>query len=418
MLMAMPTSSLLPVFLGLVFLFSEPSARSVRAQEPAEAPAATLDFSPGGPIPDSALGDYHVELDCAIETGPKGKLTLELWPTKAPVTVRNFLRYCAEGLYDGCTFHRVIREFMVQGGDPLGNGTGKGKYGMIPDEFSTDPDRSHGYGVISMAHSPQKNSASCQFFICTADSVSVFQLDGKYASFGKLVAGASMLEAIANVPSASDPSGKISRPNNKITIVKASVVKGPSPTGETIERPQPDFGDEPAKVVVQQVLVSFAEAARPRSTRTLDEAEALAKQLLERARTGEDFTGLVRSSSDETLQPLAEPPGTYKLLNKGAFDVPSERARLQLANERSGRDHALEKRFQHGEIDGAALASEKELLRQEFEARVAATCYQPLASVMPAFGKAAFALEPGEVVLLPFDPARTPDGWHVIKRIE
>jgi len=412
--MPIPLLALIPVCLAGLWPATSPSAGA--AQDPASSPVR-LDFSPGGPIPDSQLGDFHVELECKIEEGPSGTLAFEFWPEAAPVTVRNFLRYSAEGLYDGLTFHRVLREFMVQGGDPLGNGTGKGTYGTIPDEFSKDPRRGHGYGVISMANSGPKNSASCQFFVCTADSANVFQLDGKHAAFGKLVSGVALLEAIASTPTVRDATGTLSRPSKKITIVKASVARGPSATRETIERPQPDCGGQPLKVDVQHILVSFAGAPTSRATRTKEEAEALAKQVLERARAGEDFDDLVRSSSDATLHPLANPPGMYRLLNRGAFDVQSERARMELSGERERRSKALEERYSKGEIDGETLGTESESLRKEIEARVGTTCYQPRSAVVQGFADAAFALQPGEIALVPWDAELSPYGWHVIRRL-
>ncbi len=414
---AMPISLLALIPVSLAGLCPGATSGGAAAQEPPSAPAQ-LDFSPGGPIPDAELGDFHVALECAIEEGPSGTLAFEFWPEAAPLTVRNFLRYSADGLYDGLTFHRVLREFMVQGGDPLGNGTGKGAYGTIQDEFSKDPRWGHGYGVLSMAHSGPRNSASCQFFVCTADTASVFQLDGKYAAFGRLVSGVALLEAIASTPTERDAGGKLSRPSKKVTIVKACVVRGPPATRETIERPQPDCGAEPLKVDVQQILVSFAGAAASRATRTKAEAETFAKQLLERARAGEDFDALVQSSSDAPSHPLATPPGRYRLLNRGAFDVASERTRMELAAERERRSRVLEERFSKGEIDGETMGTESESLRKEIEARLVTACYQPRSAMAAGFADAAFALQPGEITLVPWDAALAPHGWHVIKRLQ
>ena len=103
------------------------------------------------------------------------------------------------GFYDGLTFHRIIRSFMVQGGDPTGTGMGNGPYGTILAEFSDAPERAHGYGVLSMARmGNDENSASCQFFICCDEGPSVWGLDGNYASFGGVTSGLAALEALAS----------------------------------------------------------------------------------------------------------------------------------------------------------------------------------------------------------------------------
>jgi len=127
-----------------------------------------------------------------------GIIKLELYPDKAPKTVANFEKLVGEKFYDGLTFHRVISGFMIQGGDPLGNGMG-GSEENIPGEFAANgfenPIR-HERGVISMARSNNPNSASSQFFIMHADG---FFLDGNYAAFGKVVEGMDVVDAIAEV---------------------------------------------------------------------------------------------------------------------------------------------------------------------------------------------------------------------------
>lgn len=131
-----------------------------------------------------------------------GRLVILLDATTAPVTVENFISLVEEGFYDGLTFHRIITDFMVQGGDPDANGTGghkdeNGKEINIKGEFSAnghENDISHKYGVISMARSSEPNSASSQFFICNADSSD--SLDGSYAAFGYVVEGMSVIDAV------------------------------------------------------------------------------------------------------------------------------------------------------------------------------------------------------------------------------
>ena len=125
-----------------------------------------------------------------------GRLVILLDATTAPVTVANFISLVESGFYDGLTFHRIITDFMVQGGDPDANGTG-GSDKEIFGEFSSnghENDISHKYGVISMARSNDPNSASSQFFICNDDASD--SLDGSYAAFGYVVQGMSVIDAI------------------------------------------------------------------------------------------------------------------------------------------------------------------------------------------------------------------------------
>ncbi len=127
-----------------------------------------------------------------------GVIKLELYPEHAPQTVANFEKLARSGFYDGLTFHRVISGFMIQGGDPLGNGMG-GSEETIPGEFSAngfDNPIRHERGVISMARAQDPNSASSQFFIMHADG---FFLDGNYAAFGKVTEGLEEVDKIAAV---------------------------------------------------------------------------------------------------------------------------------------------------------------------------------------------------------------------------
>ena len=133
-----------------------------------------------------------------IEMENGGVIRLELDATAAPLTVANFEKLVKEGFYDGLIFHRVIEGFMIQGGDPLGNGMGGAK-DNIKGEFLMNGVRnpiSHRRGVISMARAQDPNSASSQFFIM--HRVGTF-LDGQYAAFGHVVEGMDVVDEIANV---------------------------------------------------------------------------------------------------------------------------------------------------------------------------------------------------------------------------
>lgn len=133
-----------------------------------------------------------------LETS-KGIILVELYPNVAPITVENFQNLVNEKFYDGLIFHRVIKDFMIQGGDPEGTGLG-GSTKTIKGEFKNNGvnnDLSHTRGVISMArNSISMDSASSQFFIVQKDST---YLDGDYAAFGKVIAGMDVVDKIASV---------------------------------------------------------------------------------------------------------------------------------------------------------------------------------------------------------------------------
>jgi peptidyl-prolyl cis-trans isomerase B (cyclophilin B) len=133
-----------------------------------------------------------------IEMENGGKMTLELYPEKAPKTVANFVELAKKGFYNGIIFHRVIAGFMIQGGDPTGTGMG-GPGHTIVGEFKANGianDLKHTRGVISMARAYDPNSAGSQFFIMHADAP---HLDGQYAALGKMTDGFETLDEIARV---------------------------------------------------------------------------------------------------------------------------------------------------------------------------------------------------------------------------
>lgn len=132
----------------------------------------------------------------------------ELYPEVAPNTVNNFISLVKKGFYDGLIFHRVIKGFMIQGGDPKGNGTG-GSEETIPGEFRAngyDNPISHTRGAISMARAQDPDSASSQFFICQADCAF---LDGDYAAFGQVTDGMDVVDAICADAQPTDGNGTI-----------------------------------------------------------------------------------------------------------------------------------------------------------------------------------------------------------------
>ena len=153
---------------------------------------------------EAAEGLHHVEL----VVKDYGTITLELDADAAPITVANFLKLAGSGFYDGLTFHRIMDGFMIQGGDPDGNGSG-GSGETIKGEFAqngVDNPISHVKGVISMARAKNPDSASSQFFITVADSAF---LDGAYAAFGHVTDGMDVAEQIAKDAKPIDNNGTI-----------------------------------------------------------------------------------------------------------------------------------------------------------------------------------------------------------------
>ncbi|MDR1589471.1 MAG: peptidylprolyl isomerase [Oscillospiraceae bacterium] len=141
-------------------------------------------------------------VEITMESG--GTILLELDAKTAPITVENFINLAKDGFYDGLTFHRIIPDFMIQGGDPEGTGTG-GSDKTIKGEFESNGVAngiSHKRGVISMARANDKDSASSQFFITNADSTF---LDGEYAAFGRVLEGMDVVDEISAVPTTGSP---------------------------------------------------------------------------------------------------------------------------------------------------------------------------------------------------------------------
>lgn len=162
------------------------------------------------PAADSTEASAELIEKCSavIEIENYGSITLELDGTAAPITVANFVRLAESGFYNGLTFHRIISGFMMQGGDPLGNGTG-GSDTKIKGEFKengVNNPLSHTRGAISMARSMMADSASSQFFIVHEDSSF---LDGSYAAFGYVTEGMDVVDAICSDARPVDNNGTI-----------------------------------------------------------------------------------------------------------------------------------------------------------------------------------------------------------------
>lgn len=165
----------------------------------------------------SGYGIHHA----AITVENYGEIKLELDGDTAPITTENFINLAKSGFYDGLTFHRIISGFMIQGGDPKGNGTG-GSDKTIKGEFSNNGVKnniSHKRGVISMARSQDMNSASSQFFIMHKDAD---YLDGSYAAFGHVTEGMDIVDKLAENTPVADSNGTV-LPDNQ-PIIKSITV--------------------------------------------------------------------------------------------------------------------------------------------------------------------------------------------------
>ena len=161
---------------------------------------------------------YYADIDIA----DYGMITVQLDQAAAPVTCANFVELANSGFYDGLTFHRIIADFMMQGGDPSGDGTG-GSENNIVGEFASngyENNLSHERGVISMARAQDPNSASSQFFICHADSDF---LDGEYAAFGVVTSGLDVVDAVCKKAQPTDDNGTI--PSEAQPVIKSIKIR-------------------------------------------------------------------------------------------------------------------------------------------------------------------------------------------------
>jgi peptidyl-prolyl cis-trans isomerase B (cyclophilin B) len=213
-------SSVVGVLLGLTVqhAFAQNAPAPSNAAPPASSPAPAKEVK-----------------EVAIIKTSKGDMVLEFWSDVAPKTVENFKKLSKEGFYNGTIFHRIIKGFMIQGGDPLTKdpanegrfGTGDPGY-KIKAEFNP---KKHERGVISMARSADPDSAGSQFFICL--DAAPF-LDGKYTTFGRLTKGEDVLLKIGETPVVPNR-GEVSRPAEKVVIESITLV--PAPEGASEKKP-------------------------------------------------------------------------------------------------------------------------------------------------------------------------------------
>ena len=210
------------------------TAQAQNAPAPAEAPAPPAAPSPApAPVP--------AREQAVIKTS-KGEMTVEFWDDVAPKTVANFKKLAKEGFYNGTAFHRIIKGFMIQGGDPNTKDPSKeGVYGMgdpgykIKAEFN---DKKHERGVLSMARSMDPDSAGSQFFICLDPAP---LLDRQYTGFGRVVKGEDVLLKIGDTPVASNGRER-SKPTERVTVEGVKIISAPetaAPAAATPAAPAP-----------------------------------------------------------------------------------------------------------------------------------------------------------------------------------
>jgi peptidyl-prolyl cis-trans isomerase B (cyclophilin B) len=234
--------------LGLVITAGILSASLAWAEEPAgAAKAAPAKAAPAKEATVKEAATKTADEVAVLET-TKGRMVIDFWDKDAPETVANFKKLARQGYFDGTGFHRIIKNFMIQGGDPKSKnpkapdlGTGDPGY-KIKDEFNA---HKHVAGVISMANSGTPNSAGSQFFLMHGPAAF---LDGKYTAFGRLVEGTSVLNEIANTPVGPNAmmGGEQSKPlewttikSVKIMARSAALAKAPAEKAASTAKPKP-----------------------------------------------------------------------------------------------------------------------------------------------------------------------------------
>jgi peptidyl-prolyl cis-trans isomerase B (cyclophilin B) len=167
--------------------------------------------------------------EVALIKTSEGEMVAEFWPDVAPNTVENFKKLARSGFYDGTAFHRIVKGFMIQGGDPLTKDPAKeSRYGTgdpgykIKAEFNK---RGHERGVLSMARSSDPDSAGSQFFICLAN---VSRLDNQYTAFGKVIKGDDVLGKIGDTEVTMSSGGERSKPTKRVTVESIKIVAADS----------------------------------------------------------------------------------------------------------------------------------------------------------------------------------------------
>lgn len=205
---------LLVVAAGLVvFFYSTPGTQQSTAQPEKEATDSAMAKTYSAP---PTLSIDTKKKYAAVMTTSKGPMTIELFASETPNTVNNFVFLAREKFYDGTVFHRIIKDFMIQGGDPKGNGTGDPGYKFNDEKITRDYKR----GIVAMANSGPNTNGS-QFFIMHGET----PLPKNYVIFGQVTQGLETLDAIANTPTTDNGMGEESKPTEKVTIQSVTITE-------------------------------------------------------------------------------------------------------------------------------------------------------------------------------------------------
>ncbi|MDE6021130.1 MAG: peptidylprolyl isomerase [Ruminococcus sp.] len=219
---------------------------------------------------------------------------MTLYPDIAPITCENFQKLVDKGFYNGLTFHRIVDDFVVQGGDPNGDGTGASSESIV-GEFSSNGvsnNLSHVRGTVSMARAEDYNSATCQFFICLSD---LSYLDGSYAAFGNVTEGMDAVDKLLNVPRSVGRMGEISSPDTPVYIKYAETVEA-----DSAGNPRIQFVieiDDDSKENIKQSTVVPAEMITSNITVSTDITSAAADDT-----SSENMSSLTSTETEVTTQ--------------------------------------------------------------------------------------------------------------------
>lgn len=204
---------IIAITVGLIFFFSQNNASQSTTNTAGVTPSSTVNYKQYSEPPKMEI-DTKKSYTATLATN-KGSITIELTASETPVTVNNFVFLAKQGFYDGTTFHRVVKGFMIQGGDPRGDGTGGPGYKFPDEKVVGDYKR----GTVAMANSGPNTNGS-QFFIMQEDNLN---LPKNYVIFGHVIAGMDTVDKIADTPVVDNGQGEQSKPTEKIVIEKISV---------------------------------------------------------------------------------------------------------------------------------------------------------------------------------------------------
>ena len=193
---------------------------------------------------DKHYGEISVsKAENSVEATAENTIIITLYPDKAPISCKNFEKLVSENFYDGLTFHRVIDDFMAQGGDPMGTGSG-GSDETIKGEFKSngvENDLLHKRGTVSMARALEPDSASSQFFICYTDCDF---LDGEYAAFGEVTQGMEVVDNFLKVPRSIGLDNSVSSPDTPIVMKDVEMIEPDSKGNPRVQIIMDDFLSE------------------------------------------------------------------------------------------------------------------------------------------------------------------------------